>query len=467
MSTEYTHFDKLAFNKLFAIGPDGSETLLINSSGAFVGGLTISGNLTVTKLFTGNGTKLLPSQSYTNLTNTGWYLASATLPAFSVGGVEMLRIDTSGNVNIGYDTTLNQTASTSSNEMNFHGQTFRCATSRTSAATIASKNYSTSSLGVAALEAKSVAGDAYVHLNKNDVNLYTIGVKVSDNGSLVFAEGAGLASSTVRAKNDGITKAWTFGTPTTSLTHGVIGQWNISGAGSASTCSLVIASAGLGIYRAGAKQMGFAAGSTNIATITTAALLVAKALTVTGAASASNLSGTNTGDNVNASTSTAGVVSTITQSFTGAKTFVTQLIGKGTAAADSAATGYIGEAITSGAIGPSNAPSSTHYGDLTSISLTAGDWDVCFNCEFVLNSATVTKMYIGISTTTGDSATGLTSGDNFFPGLPPNATSQSGASITGYRVSVAATTIVYAKMYAEFSVGTPQFRGRLSARRAR
>lgn len=49
MSTDYSHFDQLAFDRLFAHGPDGRETLIINSSGIFVG-VSISGALSVSQL---------------------------------------------------------------------------------------------------------------------------------------------------------------------------------------------------------------------------------------------------------------------------------------------------------------------------------------------------------------------------------------------------------------------------------
>lgn len=168
-----------------------------------------------------------------------------------------------------------------------------------------------------------------------------------------------------------------------------------------------------------------------------------------------------------ASATQPGGVTTGTQSFAGVKTFSTQMIGKGTTAADNAAVGYIGEAVTSGAVGLSNAAATTHYGDLTSISLTPGDWDVSFTCEFFQNSAVVTKAFFGISVNSGDDATGLVSGDNFFPLAVSSTFAQASSCIAQYRKSLTATTTVWAKMYAEFSAGTPQYRGRLTARRAR
>lgn len=52
MSTEYTHFSQLAFDRLFARGPDGSETVVINSSGTFVGSIMLTGALSVKSITT-------------------------------------------------------------------------------------------------------------------------------------------------------------------------------------------------------------------------------------------------------------------------------------------------------------------------------------------------------------------------------------------------------------------------------
>lgn len=241
MSTDYTHFDKLAFNNLFAHGPDGSETLIINSSGVFVGVLTFSGALSVKSITTSS-----------NGTFTGKVLTST--------------IQSTGTLSLS-------------------------------------------------------PGNAIVTVNNE---LHANGVFIGDSANRINHLNSIITTSTLA----------------------VTGAVSVSGkftssAGSAASAALTVASAGLGLYRAGAKQLGFAAGSTNIATITTAALLVAKALTVTGAASASNLSGTNTGDNVNASSSTAGIISTGTQSFAGTKTFVTPLAGTNIASASSAASGVV------------------------------------------------------------------------------------------------------------------------------
>jgi hypothetical protein len=160
------------------------------------------------------------------------------------------------------------------------------------------------------------------------------------------------------------------------------------------------------------------------------------------------------------------VHNTGTENVAGAKTFTTQLIGKGTTTNDSAAAGYIGEYIESVIDTAQNFPTSTQYGDLTSISLTAGDWDVTETFRASLNSATCTDVSCGISVTSGNSTTGLVAGSNLFLMAPPSSAYGSNMGFT-YRVSLASTTTVYFKIMASYSLGNPQARGRISARRVR
>lgn len=164
-----------------------------------------------------------------------------------------------------------------------------------------------------------------------------------------------------------------------------------------------------------------------------------------------------------------------TQTINGTKTFGGtvdvngQLIGKGTATNDAAAAGDIGEYVTS-AVAHTNFPASGAYGDLTSISLTAGDWDIVAGADCIRNSSTWQEIDIGISTTTGDASTGLTRGDTLFDGVwassgtTPNTVS---IAVPQMRVSISGTTTYYLKYLAVYSAATPQAAGRLSARRVR
>jgi hypothetical protein len=134
-----------------------------------------------------------------------------------------------------------------------------------------------------------------------------------------------------------------------------------------------------------------------------------------------------------------------------------------------ATAGDVGEYVESKSPTFTNFPASTTLGDAGSISLTAGDWEVNLLVVGNANSSTNVFFNIGISQTSGNSSTGLLSGDNLASCNFNNATNSAsiGASIPGYRVSLASTTTIYAKVSASYSVGTPQYAYKLSARRVR
>lgn len=139
----------------------------------------------------------------------------------------------------------------------------------------------------------------------------------------------------------------------------------------------------------------------------------------------------------------------------------------GTTSNDSVAAGSVGEYVESVISASVNFPTSGQYGDLTSISLTAGDWDVSGIWVSIANGATLTGWGTGISTTAGDSTTGLTYPTNRADALVPVGTISATISIPVFRMSLAATTTVYLKYTATYSVATPKCFGRLSARRVR
>lgn len=162
-----------------------------------------------------------------------------------------------------------------------------------------------------------------------------------------------------------------------------------------------------------------------------------------------------------------GTVSATTQTFTGIKTFETQLIGKGTATNDSAASGYIGEYLESKSTGSSAFANTGVYDDLTSLSLTAGDWDV--TAIMVLDGAGSTSLQaqIGISSTSGNSGTGLNSGENLVTKNVVNGSADY-LDVPVYRVSIASTTTYYLKRRGSYGGTSPSSTGyRLSARRVR
>lgn len=144
---------------------------------------------------------------------------------------------------------------------------------------------------------------------------------------------------------------------------------------------------------------------------------------------------------------------------------------KGTNTNDSATAGFVGEVIKSRVSTPTAFPTSGDWGDLTSISLTAGDWLVSSLVIGTKNVASWTSFQTGISTTSGNSASGLVFSDNQTDiAVETGATSLSdeSAAIPSYQMKLASTTTVYLKVNAAYSGGTaPSSFGRISAVRIR
>lgn len=121
--------------------------------------------------------------------------------------------------------------------------------------------------------------------------------------------------------------------------------------------------------------------------------------------------------------------------------------------------GFHGETIESSVATNLNAGTSTQWTDLTNISLTAGSWLIYGSYNLSLNGATATSVELGISTTSGNSGTGLVNGDNERTPTLPSSTSNSCADIAGYLLRLSATTTVYLKSKWTFSAGTPRHEG--------
>lgn len=217
--------------------------------------------------------------------------------------------------------------------------------------------------------------------------------------------------------------------------------------------------------------------ASSIGTLTvTGAATVGTTLAVTGAVTLSSTLGV-----TGASTFTSGTFSTtlgVTGTSTlgvvnasGTATFSGQLIGKGTTTNDNAAAGNIGEYMES-VVAAVNAFGAATWGDITSLSLTAGDWNVNLQLMCSRNTATIAGIDFrcGISSTSGNSTTGLTTGSNqmYFINTVSNGMDWVPFCIADFRVSLASTTTYFAKGYAaNYSVATPQFYARFSARRVR
>lgn len=143
----------------------------------------------------------------------------------------------------------------------------------------------------------------------------------------------------------------------------------------------------------------------------------------------------------------------------------------GTATNNSATAGNIGEEVNSTVSTYTNYTSTATYQNITSITLTAGDWDISAFFTYSSNSATITaasNAIFVISTTTA-SAAGATEGQNidYVPQAALLGTSKFSDGITPYRVSLSGTTTYYLNSQATFTIGNPQYVGSLRARRLR
>jgi hypothetical protein len=192
------------------------------------------------------------------------------------------------------------------------------------------------------------------------------------------------------------------------------------------------------------------------------------------------------GDKIVAATGLVpGVVSTGVQTFAGAKTFSGAVNLSSTLAVTSAITatggivgsdgtadataGNVGQYVSSVVSSLTSGAASGVWNDMTSISLTAGDWDITGYGSWHANSATgITRCALGISTTSGNNSSGLTQGNNMFDTpTAPNGSADLSMAIPVYRVRVSSTTTYYLKNTMTYSAGTPQYQGRISARRVR
>jgi hypothetical protein len=133
----------------------------------------------------------------------------------------------------------------------------------------------------------------------------------------------------------------------------------------------------------------------------------------------------------------------------------------GTTTNDSASAGYVGEFVTSNASGVSITTTATAQ-NITSISLTAGDWDVWGGLQINPNGGSMTIILGCISIT---SATLSSSYNNIL--LQGTSLLTTGLAVPYQRISLSGTTTVYLVAQASFTVANPIAAAIINARRAR
>lgn len=138
-----------------------------------------------------------------------------------------------------------------------------------------------------------------------------------------------------------------------------------------------------------------------------------------------------------------------------------------TATNDDAAAGKQGQVISSAITSVVGAAATGVFKDLTSVPLTAGDWDCHLQGHWRVGSL-VTDIYIAMGTTAGDSTDGVVTGSNNAQRVQANvASGVEDQSVGPYRISLAAATTYYYKMMAEYSAAAPDLRGIFYCRRPR
>lgn len=143
----------------------------------------------------------------------------------------------------------------------------------------------------------------------------------------------------------------------------------------------------------------------------------------------------------------------------------------GTNTNDSAAAGYVGEYIESNiASGSAVSLTSTVVANVTSISLTAGDWDVTADVSYspaATTNFTLAAHSISETSATQDFVTGAAYNAYRFPAGNVPAAGFNTAGVGPVRKLLSATTTIYLVVQSTFTVSTMAAYGIIRARRVR
>lgn len=141
----------------------------------------------------------------------------------------------------------------------------------------------------------------------------------------------------------------------------------------------------------------------------------------------------------------------------------------GAATNNNAAAGVVGEYISSSIVlGSAVSLTSTTAADVTSIALSAGDWDVCGSIHFSPGAGTTnTTLDLGINTTTATLPTAATENNRAQTVLAIGANQWITLSSGAVRFNVSGATTVYLVARATFLVSTMAAYGFIGARRVR
>ena len=151
-------------------------------------------------------------------------------------------------------------------------------------------------------------------------------------------------------------------------------------------------------------------------------------------------------------------------------TFSGAVVSAGVTDGSSAASGKVGEVISSVVVAASGiALTTSTQTNITSITVPAGDWDIWGNVQIIGAGTTTTITNAGsisVTSATLDHAVG-----HFSVAIPPSAyfsiVSEVTLQLSGFPVSQAGSVTYYLVGYSEFSVSTAKAAGAIYARRVR
>lgn len=133
-----------------------------------------------------------------------------------------------------------------------------------------------------------------------------------------------------------------------------------------------------------------------------------------------------------------------------------------------AAPGYLGEYVVASNNAVLQNLSNAAFVNLLTIPLTAGDWEVSGLASFSLNGSTSSgPIQLVVSIFSGTTTTDHSEGDNLLTAASPISSAGNSISVPCYRIKVTTSQTIYLKALGNFSAGTMQARGRISARRVR
>jgi hypothetical protein len=140
----------------------------------------------------------------------------------------------------------------------------------------------------------------------------------------------------------------------------------------------------------------------------------------------------------------------------------------GVADGSNALAGYIGEYKEATFAANTLTGSTGQFGDMATLSLSPGDWDIFFQSVFDDNAATLTSDYMtmAISAFANNTTTDHVIGDNVLDGSI-TVTGKEAVINVYWRRNISSTTTYHAKLLANFSAGTPRAWGKIWARRVR